>query len=86
MERRLRAAGSEAGAKAAALRTRGNCVSPTIHEVKRSALEVPAGGAVHWRRWNGAEPERIELAESRPKSSRCVVAEFGGPGSHNGEP
>ena len=79
-------AGSEAGAKAAALRTRGNRVSQTIQDVKRSALEEPAGGVVHWRRWNGAESERIELAESRPESSRCVVAEFGGPGSQPREP
>ena len=63
-ERRLREAGSGAGAKAAALRTRGNRVSPTIQDVRRSAVEAPAGGAVHWRRWDGAESERMELAES----------------------
>jgi hypothetical protein len=25
------------------------------------------------RRWNGAEWNRLELAKSRPKASRCVV-------------
>ena len=49
-----------------------NRVSPTIQDVKRSAVEEPAGGAVHWRRWNGAESERIELAESRsPAAAVC---------------
>ena len=45
--------------------------------MERSAVEGPAGGAVHWRHGNGAEWKRLELAESGPKDSRCVVAELG---------
>jgi len=29
-------------------------------------MEARAGGAGHWRRWNGAEWNRLELAKSGP--------------------
>ena len=29
-------------------------------------MEVRAGGAGHWRHWNGAEWDRLELAKSGP--------------------
>ena len=32
-------------------------------------MEARAGGAGHWRRWNGAEWNRLELAKSGPSAA-----------------
>jgi len=78
--------GRGAGAKAVALRTRGKAGLRRFETVGRRAVKDPAGRAVHRLHWNGVEWKRLELAESGPKTSRYVVAEFVGPGSQEREP
>jgi hypothetical protein len=36
-------------------------------------MQACASGAGHWRRWNGAEWNRLELAKSGPFPRRSVV-------------
>ena len=45
-------------------RCASSCLSPIIPEVECSEMEARVSGAVRWRRCNGAEWKRQELAES----------------------
>jgi hypothetical protein len=52
--------------------------------VERSGMEGPAGGAGHWRRWNGAAWNRLELAKSGPSPSRWSLEAASGDASARG--
>jgi len=44
-------------------------------------MEARAGGAGHWRRWNGAEWNRLELAKSGPSAANVSLEAASGDSS-----